>query len=375
MKVGLLTTSFPRFAGDYRGIFVKRLVDGLVERGIAVDVIEPRGYDVLKRGAGLVPNLKTSFVARLVFPLYCVHFLVIAAVGALRCDLLHANWSLSGFFAVIAGKLAGRKIVLTERSSLLIESRNRWVNTFIGWVMRRSDERVTISDLARRRLEEKFPDLEFRVISNGVDEDMFRPHGENPQRDPREGQTTGILAVGRVTVSKRLGVLLDAAGQLIEKGFGLQVAIVGDGEALESLQAQAAKSPVLTGHVRFPGRKSPEEVAKLMRESDVLVLCSDRESGGNVILEAMSSGLALVSTPVGWAADYITDGENGFIVPVGDADALAAKLELIIENPALRRELGARARQTVMERGLTWRGCAERYQACYERILSRGVKR
>ena len=78
MKVALLTTSYPRFEGDFRGIFIEKLVQAVRHSGVDVVLVEPRGYDALKRGAGLIPNLRTSMLARLLFPIYCVHFLFIA---------------------------------------------------------------------------------------------------------------------------------------------------------------------------------------------------------------------------------------------------------------------------------------------------------
>ena len=371
MKIGLLTTSYPRYAGDYRGVFVKNLVDSLIASGVDVELIEPRGYDVLKRGAGLIPNLKRSFVAKLTFPVYCLHFLLIAVARAPRCDLLHANWSLSGWIAVIAGRLAGRRVLLTERSPLLIETENKWLNRFTGWVMHRSDALVTISEAARRRLKEKFTDLEFAVIPNGVDNDVFKPATDGSDRSELgfDDNAVNIVTVGRVTAVKRLDTLLEALEGVVTAGHDVRAVVLGDGDMLPFFEAQVAASDSLRSRVRFTGRKPQGDVARWMRAADVFVLCSAGESGGNVIFEAMSTGLAVISTPVGWAADYIDDGKNGMITPVGDADVLRDRLERLIADVKLRQRMGGKARATIIEKKLTWNGCAERYQACYRQVL------
>ena len=368
MRVGLLTTSYPRYPGDYRGIFVKNLTDALRAGGVEVDVIEPPGYDVLKRGAGLIPNLRTSLLAKLAFPFYVAHFLLIALAKARHCDLFHANWSLSGLVAVIAGKFTGRRILLTERSPLLINTSNRWLNRATGWVMRRCDRVVTISAAAREALERKFPDLDVGVVPNGVDVELFAPAGANTEVDDRM-----IVTVGRVTAVKRLDVLLAALAALAGKGIDARACVVGDGEARGALEDEIARDGKLSGNVTFTGAKPQNEVAQWMQRSGIFVLCSEAESGGNVILEAMSTGLAVVSTPVGWAEEFIEDGTNGFLVPVGDAAALEQTLERLIEDAGLRHRLRHAARETILERRMSWSGCADRYRNEYDKLAAPGA--
>lgn len=369
MKIGLLTTSYPRHAEDYRGIFIKRLADSLEEAGVSVEIIEPRGYEVLKGGSGLVPNLKKSLLAKLVFPVYCLHFLVLATVRARGCDLLHANWSLSGWFAVVAARLSGKSVLLTERSPLLIGSENRWVNRFLRWVMTRCDVIVTISETAGEMLRQKFSDLEFTVIPNGVQHDVFKPRQAHGIEEECNGATT-VLTVGRVTAVKRLDVFLDAISNLRESGLPVRASIIGGGDQLAALRRSVNDNDVLRDCVEFAGSRTPDHVAKAMADAGVFVLCSEMETGGNVVLEAMSSGLAVISTPVGWANDFITDGENGFVTPIGDVAALTVRLEGLAKDSAARARLGRAARRTILERKLTWEGCAERYIACYRTMLA-----
>ncbi len=366
MRVGLLTTSYPRFPGDYRGIFVEKLVNGLRARGIDVRLIEPRGYGALKAGSGLVANLKASRIAKIEFPFYCLHFFMLALLTALRCDLLHANWTPSGLFAVLAGKLFRKPVVLTERSRLLIQSQDHRLNRFLHWVMRRCDARVTISGSARKQLEGKFPDLDFSVIPNGIDHQMFSPERRARLRSELdfEEDPHDVLSVGRLAEVKRIDTLLSALGALHRRGIHFKARVIGDGELREPLEA-ITRSEELIEKVAFLGGMPQEDAAKWICASDVLVLCSAGESGGNVILEAMSAGLAVVSTPVGWAADFIEDGRNGLLFPVGDASTLEEKLELLLTTPGATRRLGKAARETVLERELTWPGCAERYERLY----------
>lgn len=374
MRVGMLTTSYPRHGGDYRGVFVKRLEESLQQAGVTVDVIEPRGYDVLKKGSGLLGNLKTSLAAKLVFPVYCIHFMVLAVVMSRQVELLHANWSLSGFFAVIASRLTRRKLLLTERSPLLIETNNVWLNRFTGWVMRRTDRLVTISTSARKSLQDKFAGLEFVVIPNGVDEERFKP-APNSRMAEAPGVDSGqlnVLTVGRLTPIKRLDTLLAGIAGVVREGIDVKLWIIGDGELREGLERLVSSDPSLEGRVVFLGQRPQHEVALWMQRGDVFVLSSAGESGGNVVLEAMSTGLAVISTPVGWAVDYIEHGTNGLLSPIGDSAALERSIERLARDPGFRRRLGERARETIFDRRLTWRGCAELYIEEYRGLLEAG---
>lgn len=368
MRVALLTTSYPRFDGDYRGVFIQKLERALCESGVDVVVVEPRGYDVLKRGAGLIPNLQTSLAARLAFPFYCLHFLAIALFHAVRCDLIHANWSLSGFFAVIAAKVTRRRVIVTERGQFLIDAEGKWINRWLHWVLRGATTRVVISESAREAMERKFPDLSFHTVPNGVDDDAFSParHAEARTSLGLEDGATHILTVGRLTSVKRLDTLVDALVALRSRGE-FRLWVVGDGEEREKL-GRAVSRAGLDARVAFLGAKPPEEAARWMCAADVFVLCSAGEGGGNVILEAMAAGLAVVATPVGWARDYIADGENGILFPVGDAAALGDALGALLTSRERVAALGAAARATIEQERLNWAGCAARYVEHYREL-------
>ena len=373
MRVGLLTTSYPTGPSSFRGIFVKRLVDELREQGVDVDVIEPAGYHPLKRGSGLVPNLKTSLAARLLFPWYCLHFLIIAIARARRCDLLHANWSLAGFFAVVAGRLARRKVLLTERSRFLIEATSPGIIKFVHWVMARSDRVVTISDNARTHLVGKYPEIPVDVIPNGVDAALFHPDRRSQARAGLEldSGAVNMLSVGRLTAEKKLDVLIAALNQLAATHDGFHLWMIGEGELRSAIEQQAEG---LRDRVTLLGALSHQEVARWMCGCDMLVFCSEGESGGNTLLEAMSAGLAVVSTPVGWANDYIENGTNGLLTPIGDVDSLTASLQVLVNQPGSAREMGRRARETIEKEKLTWSGCAQSYIKHY-RDLAAGASR
>ncbi len=97
------------------------------------------------------------------------------------------------------------------------------------------------------------------------------------------------------------------------------------------------------------GFVSPEALAELYDRSAVVVLVSQMEGLPNVVLEAMAHGKTVIATPVGGIPTLIEDGHTGFLVPVGDADALRSTLERVLADPDLRKRVGEAARLRVSE--------------------------
>src|SRR5204862_5319812 len=116
------------------------------------------------------------------------------------------------------------------------------------------------------------------------------------------------------------------------------------------------------------GFVSPDEVAWLYERAAVVVLASEREGLPNVVLEAMAHAKTVVSTPVGGIPTVIEHGVTGLLVPVGDAAALRAALELALDDPELRGRLGAAARERVREL-CSWDRVTDRTLHVYENAL------
>ena len=118
--------------------------------------------------------------------------------------------------------------------------------------------------------------------------------------------------------------------------------IFGGGPLRSSLEL-LVKSLQLEGRVLLPGRT--EHVIDELRKSKVFCFSSDYEGMSNSMLEAVCVGLPIITTKVSGTEDIITDGENGFIVPVNDEDAMMQSLRVLIADEQLMREMGERNRQ------------------------------
>jgi glycosyltransferase involved in cell wall biosynthesis len=100
--------------------------------------------------------------------------------------------------------------------------------------------------------------------------------------------------------------------------------------------------------VRLLEARPRAELAPLYAEADVFAFPTWREGFPNVVLEAMAAGLPLVATPVGAIPDVVREGDEALLVPARDPDALAAALQRLVSDAALRRAMGARARERAL---------------------------
>jgi len=182
-----------------------------------------------------------------------------------------------------------------------------------------------------------------------------------------------VGTVGRLDFPKAHHVLIDAARMLCDRGLPdtVRFVIVGGGPREAELKSMAA---AFGRRVVFTGAMPREEIPRALARFDLFAMSSDIEGQPYGLLEAMAAGLPVVATAVGGIPDVITDGENGLLVPKGDAAALAGKLRLAIEDAQLRRALGEQARRTIDDRYSLDRMLTDT-EAIYRRALDRPPRR
>jgi glycosyltransferase involved in cell wall biosynthesis len=174
------------------------------------------------------------------------------------------------------------------------------------------------------------------------------PNGDRPSL---EGGPLRLLFVGRYGERKGCPELIAALARARASGTDAELRFVGQEEYAgeEGVLRRGVDEHHLHGAVEFAGVKDGPELASCYAEAQALCLPSRREGVPLVLLEAMAFGLPVIATPVGGIGDYVTDGENGLLVPPGDVEALAASIEKLASDPALRRRLGEAARRRMDE--------------------------
>jgi glycosyltransferase involved in cell wall biosynthesis len=203
-----------------------------------------------------------------------------------------------------------------------------------------------------------------RVWSRGVDTQLFSPARRS---EAWRRQVAGdhshpiVLYVGRLSHEKNLGALVAAHSALARDGARL--VFVGDGPARATLErAMSGATATFTGYLQG------EQLAQAYASADVFAFPSLTETFGQVIQEAMASGLPVVAFDAEGVRDQVRAGETGFLARPGDTAGFAQALEEVIRSPQLRAAMGAAALTIARQR--TWDRVMEALREVYEMTLA-----
>ena len=224
-----------------------------------------------------------------------------------------------------------------------------------------ADSIFALSEYTRESVESIVNVTDLAVAPCGVDTSHFHPS---------EKRSNYILCVARFwDARKNVRMLLAAYSKLKARLPAIpDLYLIGDPPSEESrIELQKLG---LAENVQLLGPKQGEELAKLYREAKFFVLSSDEEGLGIVILEAMASGLAVVSTACGGPATAVKEGETGFLTPVGDADALALAMETLLKDPNLCSRMGQEGRR-VAETQFSFEAAGKVFVEKYDELLTK----
>ncbi len=204
---------------------------------------------------------------------------------------------------------------------------------------------------------EVFTPLEARYPANGPGDENSRKLENAKITIPRKLltgfkpiSTKTILFIGRINFSEKgVGVLLDAMPEILKQVPDAKLVIVGGGGEEQRMREQI-KDLGIENSVEIVGKKPFAELPKYLNSASVMVVPSLwLEAFGQVTIEAMSCGVPVVTSDIGGSTEINVDGETGFIVPKGDAKALAEAVITILTNKSLRVKMGQAARKRVEE--------------------------
>ncbi len=205
------------------------------------------------------------------------------------------------------------------------------------------------------------PSVLIEVIPNGVDLNFFRP-AENKPRDAK----IKLLTVGRLSVTKRVEMLIDAVRILRDAGFNAHLSIVGGGALQNRLKFLVADAK-LDDHIEITGRIDQENMPQIYQQSNIFVSATLQEGMSNAMLEAMACGLPIVTTPCEGIEELIAD--NGIVVGQPSSQAIADAVKSIIENEQLYNKMCTQARARAEQ--FNWKNVADQYLQMYFNVKRR----
>ena len=273
-------------------------------------------------------------------------------------DILHSHLVYSpAFAAVVAGKLIGKKTIVRFRSSGkgsdLVKSNKSWRGLIRMAVLKRwADCYVVLTDEMKDELIVSGYESERIVrMNNGVDTDYFSPAKAGEKVVQRHVESIPsdkilLLYTGRFDPSKNLPLLLRATKKALDQCSNLHLILVGDGEEKERLVSLAGQLNI-QANVTFVD--STPNVREYLRKADIFVMSSSDEGISNSLLEAMSCGLACISTNVGGANELLSGGLCGILVDPNNENELSDSIVRLALDPVTIKHYGGMARQRVVD--------------------------
>ena len=284
-----------------------------------------------------------------------------------RIELVHTHNRMALIYGAPAARLARAAVVHTKHGNnpkggtrlLAGNLAARCVDAFVA---------VSPETAAFARKRSEVDERRLLVIPNGIELGRFHPAPVARERVRRElGIAAGawvIGTVGRIAVEKNQALLVRAAAPLL--GQNTRLVIAGDGPLLPAV-TELVRSLRIADFVHLLGARS--DVPDVLNALDTFVLSSDTEGLPLVVLEAMATGVPVLSTRVGGVPTVLDDGETGFLIPIGDEAAIRDRMIRLRDDPAASRACGERGRAAAILRFSAARMQRD-YLALYTRVLT-----
>ena len=287
---------------------------------------------------------------------------------ALVCTV-HSTWK--GEAEAIRGEPYSR---LNANEKFLV-SFNWFLRIFEQKMLHRAKKIIAVSHFTKRELLEyyKIPESKIRVIHNGVDTNKFKPAADKRKVKEELGfnpDDIAIVSVGRLYARKGLFTLIESMPAVIKRFGNAKFIISGKGQSdeMRKLIAHAEKLGV-KNNIIFTGYYPDKKLPKLYQAADVFAFSTFYEHHPFAVLEALATGLPVVTTTVGGIPETIESGKNGFLVEPFNPKQFADRILYLLEHPAEAEEMGAMARKTVEER-FDWRIVVKDAMKVYDEALS-----
>ncbi|MFW9879368.1 MAG: glycosyltransferase [Candidatus Thorarchaeota archaeon] len=311
------------------------------------------------------------FLAKLIFERIFSFMKIFSLLKREKIGIMHLNNGAS-LSAIFAAKIAHVPCVSTIRSFSSYSSGE-------GLFYRMADRLIPVSNSVKESIIKNFKvaTKKVEVIYDGIEQNSVVTLSADGKEEIREKYNLDSSAIigtmGRLVPFKKQEIMIMAVDKLIKNGMNIKCLIVGAAENDSNSIRYAnnlkdlVKKLNLSHHVRFMGfQDNPFEI---IESFDVFVLPSILEPFGMVVLEAMSLGIPVISFDKGGPSEIIRDREDGILVPVGDINALAEAIDLLLRDRGLYEKISKNAFLKVKNE-FTIQKNINKYENLYESLIS-----
>ena len=380
-----LTNAYPDFESSYRGIFIKKLASLLVKEGYTICIVTPKIYKgshyfekqngikvyrfpFFARDKLLIEHNKIPYM-RMILYYTTGFFLTLYAVLKNRCDLIHAHWAIpTGLLGVWVETLLKKPLIVTIHGSDLRMAleRSGFLRKIFIFVCKKATHLNCVSEVQKKEIEQLgIMNEKISIIPMGVDEaflEMGRKRkvglGSRPYK---------ILSNRNLLPIYNVSLLIRAIPIVLKEEPRAKFLIAGDGSEKKKLEREVENLNVSTS-VQFLGRIPHKEMPNLLAQSDIYVSTSLCDGTSVSLLEALASGAFPVVTDIPSNREWVSDGENGFLVMEENENLLSKKIVEAIRDQRLLGEACEKNRKIVEQRAY-WRENIKKIIELYQNSL------
>jgi glycosyltransferase involved in cell wall biosynthesis len=385
-SVLFLTNSYPDFDSSYRAVFIKKMAHLLKVNGYEISVVTPKIYKdshylenqngvrvfrfpFMARNKLLIEYQKVPYGKMILY--YISGFIVtIYVILKYKCNLIHTHWAIpTGLIAILTGALLRRPFIVTIHGSdfRLATEKSKFLRTIFIWICKKARHITCVSETQRKEIERM--EIERRKVSTfpmGIDESFLE--GRRFRGKKSNGQARTIISNRNLLSLYNVSLLIRAIPMVLKEEPNTQFLIAGDGPERERLEREA-KDLNLGSNVRFLGRIPHEKMPSLLAQADIYVSTSLHDGTSVSLLEALGSGAFPVVTDIPSNREWVSDGENGFLVPTDEERILAKRIIDTLRDRSLV-EKAMQENLRLMTEKVLWPATIEKTKRIYEKVLS-----
>ncbi|MFJ7826263.1 N-acetyl-alpha-D-glucosaminyl L-malate synthase BshA [Psychrobacillus sp. NPDC096623] len=287
-----------------------------------------------------------------------------------QLDVLHVHYAIPhAVCAILAKDIANSDIGIVTTlhgTDITVLGYDSSLKGAIKYGIEKSDIVTAVSNsLAQETMDLIAPDKDIETIYNFIDEREYTKKDSGNLKEllgikPHEKV---VIHVSNFRKVKHVPDIVNSF-KLIHDEVPSKLLLVGDGPEKHPVM-ESIKGTSIENEVLFLGKQ--ESLSELYAVADLMLLLSEKESFGLVLLEAMACGVPCIGTNVGGIPEVITNGENGYIVELGDFEKVAEYGLKILQNPTLHKQIVDRSIEIVQDR-FNSKSIVEQYEAMYERV-------
>jgi glycosyltransferase involved in cell wall biosynthesis len=302
---------------------------------------------------------------------YISGFLVtIYVILKYKCHLIHAHWAIpTGLIAIVTGALLRRPFIVTIHGSdlRLATKKSKFLRAIFIWICKKARHITCVSKFQKEEIKKmEIQEGKIWTFPMGIDE-SFLEVGKRREKKPH-CQPYTIISNRSLLSIYNVSLLIRAIPMVLKEEANAQFLVAGDGPERKNLE-QEAQDLDLGPTVRFIGRIPHEQMPNFLAQADIYVSTSLHDGTSVSLLEALGSGAFPVVTDIPSNREWISDGENGFLVPTDEERMLATQIIKAIRNRSLAEEARQKNLRLVTEKVL-WPATIEKTKIIYEKVLS-----